>query len=80
MRKFMKKYIVVEYEESDFDEVKNEMTNQEAVEILDSLPRGWFPYRHPSYDKHVSSSDYDNYRIYCALNLAIKALEGKNHG
>lgn len=80
MRKFMKKYTVIEYEESDFDEVKNGTTNQEAVEILDSLPRGWFPYRHPSYDKHASSSDYDNYRICCALDLAIKALEGKNHG
>lgn len=76
----MKKYTAVEYEESDFDEVKNGMINQEAAEILDSLPRGWFPYRHPSYDKHVSSSDYDNYRICCALDLAIKALEGEKHG
>ena len=32
----MKKYTVVEYEESDFDEVKNGMTNQEAAEILDA--------------------------------------------
>ena len=76
----MKKYTVVEYDESDFDEVKNGMTNQEAIEILDSLPRGFFPYDLPAYDKNVSSSDYNNYRICCALDLAIKALEGEKHG
>lgn len=43
----MKTYTVVEYEQEDFDSVKNNMTTEEAAEILESLPRGWFPYRLP---------------------------------
>lgn len=71
----MRKYTVVEYEQSDFDSVKNGMTKEEAVEILDSLTRGWFPYRLPEWGTNVSTSDYDNYRICCAIDIAVKALK-----
>ena len=40
-------YTVTIYEESDFRKVENEMTDARAVEILESLPRGWFPYNRP---------------------------------
>ena len=71
----MKQYTVVEYEQSDFDAIKNGMTEEEAAQILDSLPRNWFPYRLPEWGGDVSVSDYDNYRICCALDIAIKVLE-----
>lgn len=72
----MKQYTVVEYEQADFDAVKNGMTIEEAVEILESLPRGWFPYRLPEWGGKVDSSDYDNYRTCCAIDIAIQALNG----
>lgn len=71
----MRQHTVVEYEQSDFDAVRNGMTQKEAAEILDSLPRGWFPYDLPSWSKNVTASDFDNFRICCALDIAIKALE-----
>lgn len=73
----MRKYTVVEYEESDFDELRDNMTNEEAASILDLLPRGYFPYSHPSYGDKVTERDYENYKICCALRLAMKALYDK---
>ena len=73
----MKQHIVVEYEQSDFDAVKKEMTKEEAADILESLPRGWFPYRLPEWGEPVNSSDYDNYRTCCAIYLAVKTLKGE---
>ena len=71
----MKEYTVVEYEQSDFDAVKNGMTKEEAAQILDSLPRGWFPYRLPEWGGSVNDSDYENYRVCCALKIAVEALK-----
>lgn len=70
----MKQYTVVEYEQSDFDAVRDDMTAKEAAEILECLPRGWFPYRLPGVGQAVTFSDYDNYRICCAIEIALKAL------
>ena len=71
----MKQYTVIEYEPSDFDAVRENMTVEEAAEILESLPRGWFPYRLPEWEQGITSSDYNNYRICCAIEVALMALE-----
>ena len=76
----MKEYTVVEYEQSDFDDVKNGMTKKDAINILESLRRGWFPYSIPDQKKHVGFSDYDNYRTCCAIDMGIEALKGKQDG
>ena len=39
----MRTYTVTEYEQEDFDAVKDTMTAEKAIEILESLPKGWFP-------------------------------------
>lgn len=39
----MKEYIVREYEQEDFDSLIQNMTAKKAAEILEGLPRGWFP-------------------------------------
>lgn len=71
----MKQYVVTEYEVSDFDEARDNMTRQEAISILESLPRGYFSYRHPSYgSEDVNDYDYEKYKICCALDMAIEAL------
>lgn len=73
----MKTHTIVEYEQSDFDAVRDGMTCEEAAEILGNLPRGWFPYSLPSWSKDVTASDLENFRVCCALDIAIKALEDK---
>ncbi len=73
----MREYTVVEYEQSDFDDVKYGMTKEEAIQILEGLPRGWFPYRLPKWGGVVTISDYDNYRTCCALDIAVEALKEK---
>lgn len=68
-------YTVIEYEQSDFDKVKNRMTPKRAAEVLEGLPRGWFPYRLPEWSEKVDSSDLENYEICCAIDMAVEALQ-----
>lgn len=70
-------YTVIEYEQSDFDKVKENMTPKKAAEVLEQLPRGWFPYRLPEWSEKekTDSSDLENYEICCAIDLALKALQ-----
>lgn len=70
-------YTVVEYEQSDFDKVKEEMTPKRAAEVLEKLPRGWFPYMLPEWSikGKVDSTDLENYEICCAIDMAINALQ-----
>ena len=70
-------YTVTIYEESDFRKVENEMTDARAVEILESLPRGWFPYNKPEYGVDCKQSDIDNYEICLAIKRAISSLRRK---
>ena len=70
----MKEYTVVEYEQSDFDSIRNDMTKEESIQILEHLPRGWFPYHLPKWGGNVNGADYDNYKICCALEIAIEAF------
>lgn len=65
---------MIEYEQSDFDDVKENMDRATAICILETLPRGWFPYNMPCWKSNVTASDYDNYRIVCAIDYAINKL------
>lgn len=70
-------YTVFEFEQSDFDDMKNGMTPKRAAEVLEGLPRGWFPYRLPEWSEKekVDSSDLENYEICCAIDMAVEALQ-----
>lgn len=63
---------VIEYETEGFD-VLDKMNNEEAINILSGLPRGYFPYRKPEWGD-VTKRDYDNYKICCAIDKAVEAL------
>ena len=71
----MRTYTVTEYEQKDFDAVKDNMTAEKAIEILEDLPRGWFPYSTPSWAENVKSIDYEMYQICCAIWYAIDRLK-----
>lgn len=76
----MREYTVIEYEQEDFDKLKSEMGDKEAIEVLERLPEGWFPYRLPEWGEKVDESDLESYEICCAVWRAIDALKerGKN--
>ena len=71
----MRTYTVTEYEQKDFDAVKDNMTAEKAIEILEDLPRGWFPYSMPSWSENTKSIDYEMYQICCAIWYAIDRLK-----
>lgn len=74
----MMSYTVTIYEESDFRKVKNEMTDARAIEILESLERGWFPYNKPEYGVGCKQSDLDNYEICLAIERVVSSLRSKD--
>ena len=71
----MREYTVIEYDHEDFDKLRDEMDDKHAIEILENLPEGWFPYRLPSWGLEVGTSDYISYEICCAVWRAIDALK-----
>lgn len=71
----MRTYTVMEYEQEDFDLIKENMTAEKAASILERLPRGWFSYTMPNWGK-AKDYDVENYEICCAIWFAIDVLKG----
>lgn len=74
----MRTEITVIYEQQDFEEIKQKMTKERAIEILEGLPRGYFPYNMPAWSASCGSRDLDNYEICMALDMAVNALKNKD--
>lgn len=70
----MKKRTIIEYEQEDFDAIRENMTTEKAIEVLTGIGEGWFPYRLPSWSK-VNDADLQFYEYNCAIDIAIKALK-----
>lgn len=68
----MKSYTVTEYEMEDYKEVRNNMTNNEAIKLLEIIERGWIP----DYSFSGTEDDFDNYKLHVALYKAMDALKG----
>lgn len=66
----MRTYTVTEYEKKDYDEVRNKMTNDEAVNLIKRIERGWIP----DYGFNGTEDDFDNYKLHVALYKAMDAL------
>lgn len=74
----MRTEIRVIYEQQDFEDIKQKMTKERAIEILKGLPRGYFPYNMPAWSASCGSQDLDNYEICVALDMAVNALKNKD--
>lgn len=73
----MRTETIVIYEQEDFDKVQKDMTADRAIEILEGLPRGYFPYNMPMWSASCGSRDLDNYEICVALDMAVEVLKNK---
>lgn len=67
----MRTYTVTEYERDDYDQRRDNMTNQEAIELLERIQRGWLP----DYNFTGDERDFEAYERHCAINYAISALK-----
>lgn len=65
-----------EIKEEYFDEIEQGMTDEKAIEILETLPEGWFPYRRPSWG-NANVFDLKQFEICCAIWHAIERLKGE---
>ena len=74
----MRTEITAIYEQQDFEDIKQKMTKERAIEIIEGLPRGYFPYNMPMWSASCGSWDLDNYEICVALDMAVKALKKKD--
>lgn len=67
----MRTYAVTEYEKVDYELVRENISNEEAVNLLERIERGWIP----DYGFSGTEDDFDNYKLHVALYKAIDALQ-----
>jgi hypothetical protein len=68
----MRTYTVTEYDREDYDAVRENMTNDEAIRLLERIDRGWIP----DYNFTGTEDDFENYKLHQALYKAMDALKG----
>ena len=72
----MRQYIVTEYEQEDYDDFKRNLTNEQAIQLLERISRGYLP----DYNFPGTENDFDNYCLHKAIDKAIESLErSDNH-
>ena len=67
----MKQYTVTEYELEDYEDFRDNLTDEKAIELLERISRGWLP----DYNFTGTEDDFDNYCLHKAIDKAIEALE-----
>ena len=72
----MREYVVREYDKEDYEKARAEMTEEKALETLESIERGWLP----DYNYSGEESDYDNFVLHLAMWKAQKVLQEKING
>ncbi len=67
----MRTYTVTEYDREDYDAVRENMTNDEVIRLLERIDRGWIP----DYNFTGTEDDFENYKLHQALYKAMDALK-----
>lgn len=63
-------YTVTEYEESDYNDFRDNLTISRTINILDDISRGWIG----DYNYDGTESDFELYKLHMALYKAINIL------
>lgn len=75
-----KTYTVTKYDSEDIEKLKH-MTNEEVVEVLKYIKRGWLPqtyiYGTPDEYETYTEEQYENTRLHRAIQKAIDVLQEK---
>lgn len=67
----MRGYAVTEYDTEDYRNWKDNMSNEEAIKLLNYIKRGYIP----DYNYDGSESDFEHYKLHMAILKAIDTLE-----
>ena len=67
----MRTYTVTEYEQEDYQNFKDNLTDEKAIEILGRISRGWLP----DYNFSGDESDFENYCLHQGIYRAQDALK-----
>lgn len=67
----MKTYTVTEYENEDYETFKENVTNEEVLNLLERIESGWLP----NYSFDGTEEDFDNYKLHVALDKAMDAMK-----
>lgn len=70
----MRQYTVTEYEDKDYQDFKNNLTDEHAITLLERISRGWLP----GYNFGGTETDFDNYCMHQAIYRAIDALQERS--
>lgn len=66
----MRQYTVTEYEDKDYQDFKDNLTDEHAIVLLERISNNWLP----DYNFNGTESDFDNYCMHQAIYRAIDAL------
>lgn len=69
----MKTYTDTEYDIEDYDYIRDNMTDEEVISILERIDSGWIP----DWNYTKTEDDYKNYKLHLALWKAIDAVKTK---
>lgn len=67
----MRTYTVTEYDREDYDAVRENMTNEEVVDLLYHIKRGYLS----NYNCDGSEDDFFDFKLHIAIEKAIAALK-----
>ena len=67
----MKQYTITKYDYEDYEDFKNNLTDEHAIELIGQISRGWLP----DYDFTGEERDFEVYCLHRALYRAMDALE-----
>lgn len=70
----MRTYTVTEYEKEDYENLRENITNDEVLEMLEEIERGWIP----DYNFDNTERDFENYKLHLALYKAMDAIRSLN--
>ena len=70
----MREYVVKEYDMQDYDDFRDNLTGDKAIELLERISRGYLP----DYDFTGSEDDFDHYCLHMAIRRAIDALQERS--
>lgn len=67
----MRQYTVTEYEQEDYEDFKRNLTNEQTIEFLERIQRGYLP----DYNFTGTESDFDYFKLHMAIQRGIAAIE-----